>query len=178
MWFSSILMSQRIILLICQRFCLSPDFTSFIVFDLHNVLYACVAINEAHSLLHCLSVQFLPIYLQMVIWHTWIGNSSWMPKKTLYFLQIHQPFKHTGNACNHIQRLAFHVNAMNANMCLRNLINECCCTKWAASTATCNQVSAWGFQFNLIPNTNSCCNVGFLKIWDFCETVLLYKLLS
>ena len=81
MWFSGILMSPRIILLICQRICLSPDFTSFIVFDLHNVLYACVAINESHSRLHRLSAQFFPIYLQMVIWHTWIGNSTGMPKR-------------------------------------------------------------------------------------------------
>lgn len=85
MWFSGKLMSLRIILLICQCFCLSPDFTSFIVFDLHNVLYACVAINESHSLIHRLSAQFFPIYLQMVIWHTWIGSSTWMPKWLFFF---------------------------------------------------------------------------------------------
>lgn len=91
MWFSGILMSLRIILLICQCFCLSLDFTSFIVFHLHNVLYACVAINESHSLLHRLSAQFFPVYLQMVIWHTWIGNSTWMPKRHCFFVfQIQQ----------------------------------------------------------------------------------------
>lgn len=57
-------------------FCLSPDFTSFTVFDLHNILYACAAINQSHSPRRRLSMQFSPIYLQMVIWHAWIGSGG------------------------------------------------------------------------------------------------------
>ena len=129
MWFSGILMSPRIILLICQCFCLSPDFTSFIVFDLHNALYACVAINESHSLLHRLSAQFFPIYLQMVIWHTWIGNSNGMPKRRhIFFKHSNHLLKVPINTCCAAKakaKLMFNEKVINAKISinLRHLMN-------------------------------------------------------